>query len=875
MLMRVDIKGLLQRLNPFCTQALHAAAGRCVARGHGEVTPEHLVRELLEHDQGDCRRILAAKGAPLRQALDGFLEGCPAGKGKPVFAPPLLDLLQDAWLVASIELGEPRIRSGAVLAALAGRLPMLAAAGHLEALKDLGRETLIKDFAALTAGSLEAAEAEPAPGGEGFLERYCVDFTRNAREGRIDPVFGRDAEIRQMIDILARRRKNNPICVGDPGVGKTAVVEGLALRIVQDAVPETLRGVTLLALDLGLLEAGAAMKGEFESRLKGVIQEITAGKQPVILFVDEAHSLIGAGGTPGGSDAANLLKPALARGELRTIAATTWAEYKKYFEKDPALARRFQLVKLHAPSVATTIQILRGIRPHYERAHRVAIRDDALVAAAEIADRHLTGRFLPDKAIDLLDTSCARIKVNLTSRPAALEDKDSLIRTLEHERSGLERDRANGAQVDEARIRELASAIARARDEAAELDRRWVRERLAMERLLEVRERIQGAEGEELEALLGQRGEAQERLRAVQDGAGLLHHEVDPDVVAQVVSDWTGIPLGRLLRDEAAGLLELEARLQARIKGQDQALRTIAEGLQAAKAGIRNQDQPLGVFLLAGPSGTGKTETGRALAELLFGSEQQMVTINLSEFQEAHSVSRLVGLPPGYVGYGEGGMLTEAVRQRPYSVVLLDEAEKAHGDVLNLFHQVFDKGALTDGEGKEAGFRNTVILLTSNLAAAAILDLAQGGLAPGQMAAAIRPILQGVFRPALLARMTVVPYLPLEPEAMRRIAELKLERVKETLWRNNRLALDPAPALVELVARRAAVLDTGARGIDHILDGEVLPRLSREILARLGGGGDWPAVTLDVAPDGDVVFRFRSGCRTAPPDPDTGCVRPG
>jgi type VI secretion system protein VasG len=876
MLMRVDIKGLLQRLNPFCTQALHAAAGRCVARGHDEVTPEHLFRELAADDQGDWGRILTAKDlqpSRLRQALDGFLEDCPGGnQGKPVFAPPLLELLQDAWLVASIELGDTQVRSGAVLAALLGRLPTFAASGHLDLLKDLGREALVKDFADLTVQSLETVAARgpdgKAPGAQGretFLDRFCVDFTRNAREGRIDPVFGRDPEIRQMIDILARRRKNNPICVGDPGVGKTAVVEGLALRIVKDEVPETLRGVTVLALDLGLLEAGAGMKGEFEARLKGVIQEITSSKQPVILFVDEAHSLIGAGGAPGGSDAANLLKPALARGELRTIAATTWTEYKKYFEKDPALARRFQLVKLHAPSVATTIQILRGIRPHYERAHQVVIRDDALVAAAEISDRHLTGRFLPDKAIDLLDTSCARIKVNLTAQPAALEDKASLIQAMERERAALERDRRNGAQVDGDRIRELEAGIARTRDEAAELDRRWVKERLAVDRLLDLRARIDAPDGADPDELLRLRAEAQDRLLAVQAGEGLLHFEVNPDVVAQVVSDWTGIPLGRLRRDEAAGILDLEQRLGARIKGQDHALRTLAEGIQAAKAGIRNQDQPLGVFLLAGPSGTGKTETGRALAELLFGSEKQLVTINLSEFQEAHSVSRLVGSPPGYVGYGEGGMLTEAVRQRPYSVVLLDEAEKAHGDVLNLFHQVFDKGVLTDGEGKETGFRNTVILLTSNLAAEAILDLAQGegevGPAnPAEIAAAIRPILQRAFRPALLARMTVVPYLPLDPAALRRIVELKLERVRETLWANNRLALEHSPAVVDLVAQRCGAMDTGARGIDFILDGEVLPRLSREILARLGGG-QWPAVSLDVAADGEVTFRFREGDR--------------
>ena len=878
--MQTDIKGLIQKLNPFCTQALHGAAGRCVAMGHGEVTPEHLVRELVAEAAGDWGRILVAKDrnpATLRSALDRFLEQWPAGNpGQPVFATALLALLQEAWLVASIELGDPQIRSGAVLVALATRLPRYPARGPLEQLEGLGREGLLREFGTLTAGSCEGggptagAGGDPgAAAGQGpFLDRYCVDFTRNAQDGKIDPVFGRDAEIRQIIDILSRRRKNNPICVGDPGVGKTAVVEGLALRIVEGEVPEALLGVTVLALDLGLLEAGAGMKGEFETRLKGVIQEITASPRPIILFVDEAHTLIGAGGAAGGSDAANLLKPALARGELRTIAATTWSEYKKYFEKDPALARRFQLVKLHAPSVATTIQILRGIRPHYERAHRVIIRDDALVAAAELSDRHLSGRFLPDKAIDLLDTSCARIKVNLTAQPAVLEDEARQIQALEREQAALERDRDHGAPVDAGRIRDLGAAIRQAQGVAAELKERWLREREAVDRILELRGRIAApGSAEDRAGLLALRAQAQDQLERLQAGTGLLHHEVNPDVVAQVVSGWTGVPLGRLLRDEAAGILDLEARLRARIQGQDFALRTLAEGIQAAKAGIRNPDQPLGVFLLVGPSGTGKTETGLALAELLFGSEKHLVTLNMTEFQEAHSVSRLVGSPPGYVGYGEGGMLTEAVRQRPYCVVLLDEAEKAHPDVLNLFHQVFDKGVLADGEGKEIGFRNTVILLTSNLAATAIQELAEAGPGvPEAVAVAIRPTLARAFRPSLLARMTVLPYLPLDSAALRRIVELKLERVRETLWGNNRMTLDYDASVVERVVARCTALDTGARAIDFILNGEVLPRLSREVLLRLGGG-QGSAVSLGVGPDGEVSFRFREAGDPPPADP--------
>lgn len=844
----VDIKALLQKLNPLCTRALHAAAGRCVAQGHCEVTQEHLFRELAEDAGSDWGRILAGRGVDpgrLARALDAFLEGCPKGNpGRPVFAPHLIGLLQDAWLAASVELGEGWIRSGALLLALAARLPLHAGGGYLELLRPLGREGLLGDFAALTRGSSEAAPVDAGKAAGGFLERFCVDFTKNAREGRIDPVFGRDAEIRQIIDILARRRKNNPICVGDPGVGKTAVVEGLALRVVEGDVPGFLRGVELLALDMGLLEAGAGMKGEFEARLKGVIQEITASPRPVILFVDEAHTLVGAGGSPGGTDAANLLKPALARGELRTIAATTWTEYRKYFEKDPALARRFQPVALQAPSVEATVQILRGIRPHYEEVHGVIIRDDALVAAAELSDRHIGGRFLPDKAIDLLDTSCARIKVGLSARPAALEDKVRHAQALERERAALARDLDHGAPVDAARLRALEPAIAAALAEAAALEERWVLEKEAVARILELRA---GAPGEPglLEA-------ARRRLEQVREGAPLLHHEVEPDVVAQVVSDWTGVPLGRLLRDEAGGLLDLEDRLGARIQGQDAALRTLAEGIRAAKAGIRGKDRPLGVFLLAGPSGTGKTETGRALAEQLFGSEGNLVAVNLGEFQEAHSVSRLVGPPPGYVGYGEGGQLTEAVRQRPYSVVLLDEAEKAHPDVMNLFHQVFDRGTLRDGEGKEISFRNTVILLTSNLPAG-----------PG---GASRAALARAFKPSLLARMAVVPYLPLDARALRAVAGHKLERVREALWTGSRMAMEIAPGVAELLAERCGALESGARGLDLLLDRDILPRLSREVLARMGAAA-WPQARLEVGPDGEPAFRFGAPDSAVDPDP--------
>ncbi len=528
-----------------------------------------------------------------------------------------------------------------------------------------------------------------------------------------------------MIDILARRRKNNPICVGEPGVGKTAVVEGLALRIAENDVPDMLKGVTLLGLDMGLLEAGAGIKGEFENRLRGVIAEIKSSEKPIMLFIDEAHTLIGAGGTAGGSDAANLLKPALARGELRTIAATTWSEYKKYFEKDPALARRFQLVKLDEPTVESTVLMLRGLKANYEKAHRVIVRDDAVRAAAELSDRYITGRFLPDKAIDLMDTSCARVKINLTAKPALIEQKEREFQALEREKTALDRDIVNGANAGPGRIEEISSLPGKAQRGNGCLEGALGEGKGRGAKVLDARAKLQAdAAGDpSREELTAELDRAVRELKEIQQDSPFIQIEVDPDVVAQVVSDWTGIPLGKVLRDEADTVIHLEERLKERIKGQDHAMSALAELIKAAKAGIKNPAQPMGVFLFVGPSGTGKTETGLVLADLLFGSERNVVTINMSEFQEGHTISRLIGSPPGYVGFGEGGMLTEAVRQKPYSVVLLDEAEKAHMEVMNLFYQVFDKGTLTDGEGKEISFRNTIIILTSNLASDVIQEM--------------------------------------------------------------------------------------------------------------------------------------------------------
>ena len=759
----VDMKGLIDKCDSFCQQALNSAAGMTVHREHYEVCFEHFLLACLEEPRCDVALMLAAAGVDtgsLRAAVNRSLEQFRTGNsGRPVFSPTLQDVMEAGWLVSSVDLGGARLRSGGILLAFVRRPNFYAQGDYTRLLRDVEPDAMLRGFGEVRASSVEEqesalpsgpaadaanAEGKNGPAGEGFIARFCEDITAKADAGKLDPVFGRDQEIRQMVDILARRRKNNPILVGEPGVGKTAVMEGLALRITQGDVPETLRGVTLLGLDMGLLEAGASVKGEFERRLKGVLDEIKASPKSIILFIDEAHLLVGAGNAAGGSDAANLMKPALARGEIRTCAATTWKEYKKYFEKDPALARRFQVVKLDEPSPATTALILRGLRAGYEKSHGVLIRDEAIEAAADFGARYISGRFLPDKAIDLLDTACARVKVSLASRPAPLEDAIRRSQAGQRERAALERDRDEGLPVDEQRLAEIRHDIEEADAEAARLEQAWQEERRLAQALLDARGALnalraasgnaatapEAANGEnatviadatgpqtEEEALEAVRA-AREALETWQAGKPLINVEVNAETVARVVADWTGIPVGKVAREQAGQMALLGETLARRIKGQDAALAAVTEGIQAGKAGLCGPQQPLGVFLLVGPSGVGKTETGLALADALFGDESSIVTVNMSEFQEKHMTSRLIGSPPGYVGYGEGGLLTEAVRRKPYSVVLLDEAEKAHPDVMQLFYQVFDKGVLTDGEGVEVSFRNTVIMLTSNLGSA-------------------------------------------------------------------------------------------------------------------------------------------------------------
>ena len=871
----VELKPLIGRLNNYVKAALEDAVGLCVSRTHYEITIEHLLSKMLSEPQSDIALLLRQfelDAALLKREVDKSLDDMRSGNGaRPAFSPLLLELCQDAWLIASVNLNESRIRSGALLVAFVARATFYATGDYGSTLRRLSSENLLAGFDKVCATSIEASppEAEGGRGGDApvaggsALARYCENFTEKARAGKIDPVFGRDKEIRQMVDILARRRKNNPICVGDPGVGKTAVVEGLALRVVEGDVPDSLKDITLLGLDMGLLQAGASVKGEFENRLKGVITEIKESAKPIILFIDEAHTMIGAGGAAGGSDAANLLKPALARGELRTIAATTWAEYKKYFEKDAALARRFQLVKLDEPDVATAVLIMRGLREKYEEVHDVVIRDDALVAAAELSSRYITGRQLPDKAVDLLDTSCARVKVLHTAKPDVLEDKERQMQALERERIGLERDRDNRQLYDAERLAEIAGLSEQLSGEAETLRALWVAQKEAAEALLNARKayqaaKAQAAESDVLDGLGSAIVTAEDAFKAAQGNQALIRIDVDPDVVAKVVSDWTGIPVGKMQRDQAAMVMNMANILRKRINGQDYALQQIAETIKTAVSGLRDPQQPMGVFLLAGPSGVGKTETALSVADILFGDEKSTVTVNMSEFQEKHNVSRLIGSPPGYVGYGEGGVLTEAVRQRPYSVVLLDEVEKAHLDVMNLFYQVFDKGVLSDGEGKEIDFSNTVIFLTTNLASDVITEMTSGEAKADSdtLLAAVRPILSNHFKPALLARMTVIPYLTLAQGALAGIVRLKLDKIVRRLAHNNSLQMSYSDAVVNCIVARCTEVETGARNIDFILRKNVMPLMSQGILSRMNSGEQPESLTLGVNGAGEFTVDF-------------------
>jgi type VI secretion system protein VasG len=926
-MLQIDPAAIIRTLNRHCTRSLEAAAGVCVSRGHYEVTVEHVLAQLLVDPNADLYLLLRHYGVDrgrLDAALQRQLEAQRTGNsGRPVLSPLLLGWMQDAWMLASAEYRLPATRSGALLATLLVAPHSYTSGAFVDLLLEISREELRRQLLRIVAGSVEDEEQPPGQpasgeptaagaaaagphsrGPETALGRFTLDFTAQAASGELDPVIGREAEIRQCIDILARRRKNNPIIVGEAGVGKTALVEGIAQRVVAKEVPPQLADVDILGLDLGLLQAGAGVKGEFENRLKSVIEEVKASPKQIILFIDEAHTMIGAGGPAGGSDAANLLKPSLARGELRTLAATTWSEYKKYFEKDPALTRRFQLVKVDEPSEENGVAMMRGLTPHYERSHKIRIRDDAVVAAVQLSNRYISGRQLPDKAVDLIDTCAARVAIAQGARPPELLDLERTIQILEREAAALAREKEEGYPIEPAQTEHVEQQLAEAQQKKAELEQRWEVQRTAVQRVLELRERLDEAQGtapeaaapaaptesaeqaapaegaeaaapaegaapaepaeapapepEAAEGLVTELIAAQQELERLQEESSLVHLDVTRDLVAEVVSDWTGIPVGKMVQDEASTLLELEQRIGERIMGQSYALKQIAETIRSAKMGLGNPRAPIGVFLLVGPSGVGKTETGRVLADLLFGGERFMVSVNMSEFQEKHTVSRLIGSPPGYVGYGEGGVLTEAVRQRPYSAVMLDEVEKADPEVMNLFYQVFDKGELSDGEGRVIDFRNTVILLTSNLGSELMTEMCMRPPPPTrkQVMDAMRPILVKHFKAALLARMTVVPYFPLSGDAMRQIVDLKLGQLKQRMLETHRVELEVTDKVAKQIVERCSEVETGARNIDHILSRTLLPLLSRAMLSRMTEGPLPPMMQLDLTDQGEYALGF-------------------
>ena len=871
--MAVNLKSLIGKLNSQTRSALEGAAGLCLARTHYDVEIEHYLQKLLESDDSDFARIIShfeIDRSRLAKDLTRSLDSLKTGNARtPALSPSLLKMFTEAWTMASIDFGISQIRSGITILALVENAELARMVG--DASKEFSRiqgATLRQEFASIVSGSKEEAESLSAPAGAApgtpakgtgktaNLDQFTVDLTANARAGKIDPVLGRDFEIRQMIDILLRRRQNNPILTGEAGVGKTAVVEGLALRIAQGDVPPPLKGVSIRSLDLALLQAGAGIKGEFENRLKGLIEEVKSSPSPIILFIDEAHTMIGAGGQAGQNDAANLLKPALARGELRTIAATTWSEYKKYFEKDAALARRFQVVKVEEPAEAVCMVMLRGIVENLEKHHKVRILDEAVSAAVKLSHRYLTGRQLPDKAVSVLDTACARLSLGQSATPAAIEEMTRIVEHLTVQRRVLEREAAAGADHSQI-LAETAQQKADAEAKLATLQQLWEKTRGLVEKIRGIRTKLEEKAADAGGKLRTEMEVLTLELDTLQGETPIMRVCVDQQIVGEVISGWTGIPVGKMVKDELAMVLDLDVHLCRRVIGQDHALKHIGQRVATSRASLDDPQKPVGVFMLVGPSGVGKTETALALADLLYGGEGNLITINMSEFQEAHTVSTLKGSPPGYVGYGEGGVLTEAVRRRPYSVVLLDEVEKAHPDVLELFYQVFDKGVMEDGEGREINFKNTIILLTTNACTDQLAKLCADPETmpePAALVAAIKPELNKVFQPAFLGRMVIIPYYPVRDETLKKIVSLKLGKIRRRMMENHKLELDTAQELIDAVAARCTEVESGARNVDNILTNTMLPDMARQLLSAMAEGRKIGAIRVEVGPDGAFVY---------------------
>jgi type VI secretion system protein VasG len=883
--MSVNIKSLIGKLNHETRSAVEASAGICLSRTHYDVEIEHFLMKLLDASDSDAAMILRHFGidrARFSTELTAALDRLKTGNARtPSLSPSFTKMISEAWLLGSVDLGATQVRTGHTLLALAvnDELRRLVRETSSEFQKISG-ESLRDDFNTIVADSVEETAAIAPAEGEARrvggptpnLDQFTVNLTERARQGNLDPVLGRDFEIRQVVDILTRRRQNNPIMVGEAGVGKTAVVEGFAMRIVEGDIPEVLKNVSIRTLDLALLQAGAGVKGEFENRLKGLIAEVKSSETPVILFIDEAHTMIGAGGSAGQGDAANLLKPALARGELRTIAATTWSEYKQYFEKDPALARRFQLVKVEEPSEETCSLMMRSVAPHLEKHHSVRILDDGVDAAVRLSHRYLVDRQLPDKAVSVLDTACARLALGQSATPPAVEDASRRLDDLGVQKRVLEREEAVGGDHSE-RLEQIEADRAQTETKLADLQGRWEVERGLVSRIQELREQLEatvetpgGEDGDDGEAkekqadpkkLRKELDELMKEFEKVQGEAGLVPVCVDAALVGQVISGWTGIPVGKMLRDEVETVLKLEDHLGQRIIGQGHALEQISRRIRTSRAGIEDPNKPVGVFMLVGPSGVGKTETALAISDMLYGGERNMISINMSEFQEAHTVSTLKGSPPGYVGYGEGGVLTEAVRRRPYSVVLLDEVEKAHPDVLELFFQVFDKGVMEDGEGRQIDFKNNIIMLTTNAGTDTIMKLtADPETMPDHegMVKALKPELDKTFKPAFLGRMVIIPYLPIVDDAMKQIIRLKLGKIERRLFEIHRVTLQYDEAMVDEVAQRCTEVESGARNVDNILTNTLLPEISIRLLESLAEGAKPGTVTVSVGEDGAFQY---------------------
>ncbi|WP_395319564.1 type VI secretion system ATPase TssH [Variovorax sp. UC74_104] len=895
---------LFGKLNSLAYKAIEGATVFCKMRGNPYVELEHWFAQLLQAQDSDLHRVIQHYGLDvsviakdMTAALDRLPRGATAISD---FSPHIENAIERAWTYATLQFGEAQVRTGYLLVGMLKtqslRNPLFGLSKQFEKVKV---EDLADNFAKICDASPEAqmraqdgtgmgsgapgedsgAMAPAAMGKGDALKKFAVDLTEKAKKGEMDPVTGRDEEIRQIVDILMRRRQNNPLLTGEAGVGKTAVVEGFAQRLARGDVPPQLKDVKLLTLDIGLLQAGASMKGEFEQRLRQVIDEVQSSPTPIILFIDEIHTLVGAGGAAGTGDAANLLKPALARGNLRTIGATTWAEYKKYIEKDPALTRRFQVVQVPEPDETKAILMLRGVASVLEKHHRVQLLDEAIEAAVKLSHRYIPARQLPDKAVSLLDTACARVAVSQHATPPEVEDCMRRIEGLTVEQEIIGREEAIGIDVTK-RAAQVAALLAESKVQLDALNARWQEEKGLVDRLLELRSKLRAGNkpvdtpaaatatdvaapasaelAPDRAALLAELHELQAKIHAVQGESPLILPSVDEQAVASVVADWTGIPVGRMVKNEVEAVLKLADTLNQRVIGQKHGLEMIARRIQTSRARLDNPQKPIGVFMLCGTSGVGKTETALALAEALYGGEQNIITINMSEFQEAHTVSTLKGAPPGYVGYGEGGILTEAVRRRPYSVVLLDEVEKAHPDVHEIFFQVFDKGWMEDGEGRMIDFKNTIILLTTNAGSELVMSMCRDPELlpdPNALADALKAPLMKVFPPALLGRIVTIPYYPLSPEMMKKIVRLQLGRIKKRVETNHGVPFEYSDAVVDQVVARCQDPESGGRVIDAILTNTVLPTISVEYLQRLASGGEIRRVALDVK-DADFTYAF-------------------